>query len=64
MREAHREAARILYEDRNRGSDDAVELYVDLHGKLTPLPLPVFHLLILLQAFTLMNQYRISKAFS
>jgi hypothetical protein len=33
MREAHREAARILYEERNKGDDDSKELYVDLHGK-------------------------------
>jgi hypothetical protein len=33
MREAHREAARILYEERNKGNDDSKELYVDLHGK-------------------------------
>jgi hypothetical protein len=33
MREAHREAARILYEDRNQDSDGSRELYVDLHGK-------------------------------
>lgn len=34
MREAHREAARILYEERNRdvGSSPR-ELYIDLHGK-------------------------------
>jgi hypothetical protein len=32
MREAHREAARILYEDRNKDNDDSNELYVDLHG--------------------------------
>ncbi|KAF1959060.1 CCCH zinc finger and SMR domain-containing protein [Byssothecium circinans] len=33
MREAHREAARILYEERNKDSGpDARELYVDLHG--------------------------------
>ncbi|KAL6704730.1 hypothetical protein ACN47E_007651 [Coniothyrium glycines] len=32
MREAHREAARILYEDRNKDSDSSKELYVDLHG--------------------------------
>ena len=32
MREAHREAARILYEDRNKDSDSSNELYVDLHG--------------------------------
>jgi hypothetical protein len=34
MREAHREAARILYEDRNKDNDDSNELYVDLHGML------------------------------
>ena len=33
MREAHREAARILYEERNKGNDYSQELYVDLHGK-------------------------------
>ena len=33
MREAHREAARILYEERNKGNDDSKELYVDLHGE-------------------------------
>jgi hypothetical protein len=32
MREAHREAARILYEERNKSNDDSRELYVDLHG--------------------------------
>lgn len=32
MREAHREAARILYEERNKDTDNAMELYVDLHG--------------------------------
>jgi hypothetical protein len=32
MREAHREAARILYEDRNKDNDNSNELYVDLHG--------------------------------
>jgi hypothetical protein len=32
MREAHREAARILYEERNKDADDSKELYVDLHG--------------------------------
>ena len=32
-REANREAARILYEDRNKDSDGSRELYVDLHGK-------------------------------
>ena len=32
MRKAHREAARILYEERNKASSSNVELYVDLHG--------------------------------
>jgi hypothetical protein len=32
MREAHREAAKILYEDRNKFNDDSKEIYVDLHG--------------------------------
>jgi hypothetical protein len=33
MREAHREAARALYEERNKSSGpNARELYVDLHG--------------------------------
>jgi hypothetical protein len=35
MQEAHREAARILYDERNKdGGPNARELYVDLHGKL------------------------------
>lgn len=32
MRKAHREAARELYEERNKGGPDSLELYVDLHG--------------------------------
>ncbi|KAJ5032498.1 uncharacterized protein L3040_009100 [Drepanopeziza brunnea f. sp. 'multigermtubi'] len=32
MRKAHREAARELYEERNKGSSLSSELYVDLHG--------------------------------
>lgn len=32
MRKAHREAARILYEDRNKDSLTSPEIYVDLHG--------------------------------
>jgi len=32
MRKAHREAAHILYEDRNRESSTSPEIYVDLHG--------------------------------
>lgn len=35
MKEAHREAARCLYEERNRTTGSAKELYVDLHGKST-----------------------------
>lgn len=32
MRKAHREAARQLYEERNKNSSSNSELYVDLHG--------------------------------
>lgn len=32
MRKAHREAAKELYEERNRGNSNGLELYVDLHG--------------------------------
>jgi len=32
MRKAHREAARELYEERNKNSSSNTELYVDLHG--------------------------------
>ena len=32
MRKAHREAARLLYEERNRDSSANQEVYVDLHG--------------------------------
>lgn len=32
MRKAHREAARQLYEERNKNSSSSSELYVDLHG--------------------------------
>lgn len=32
MRKAHREAARQLYEERNKNSTSNSELYVDLHG--------------------------------
>lgn len=32
MRKAHREAARELYDERNRNSSASSELYVDLHG--------------------------------
>lgn len=32
MRKAHREAARLLYEERNRDSSSTQEVYVDLHG--------------------------------
>lgn len=37
MREAHRKAAQILYEERNKDTGpDARELYVDLHGTTAP----------------------------
>lgn len=32
MRKAHREAARLLYEERNKDSSASSETYVDLHG--------------------------------
>lgn len=32
MRKAHREAARELYEHRNKSMSNAAEIYVDLHG--------------------------------
>jgi hypothetical protein len=32
MRKAHREAARELYEQRNRDNSSSSEIYVDLHG--------------------------------
>ncbi|KAM0297371.1 hypothetical protein ACHAPM_009497 [Fusarium culmorum] len=32
MRKAHREAARELYEERNKDNSQGLELYVDLHG--------------------------------
>ena len=32
MREAHREAARILYEERNKDGGASREIYIDLHG--------------------------------
>ncbi|GAM88477.1 hypothetical protein ANO11243_065100 [Dothideomycetidae sp. 11243] len=32
MKEAHREAARYLYEERNKAGSSSKELYVDLHG--------------------------------
>lgn len=32
MRKAHREAARELYEDRNKNKVSSSEMYVDLHG--------------------------------
>ena len=32
MRKAHREAARELYEQRNKLSSESAEIYVDLHG--------------------------------
>lgn len=32
MRKAHREAARVLYEERNKDGSSPQEIYVDLHG--------------------------------
>ena len=32
MRKAHREAAHLLYEERNKDSSSSREVYVDLHG--------------------------------
>ena len=32
MRKAHREAARLLYEERNKDASSGTEIYVDLHG--------------------------------
>lgn len=32
MRKAHREAAQVLYEERNKDSSSSQEVYVDLHG--------------------------------
>ncbi|KAM7194740.1 hypothetical protein V8F33_007118 [Rhypophila sp. PSN 637] len=32
MRKAHREAAKLLYEERNKDSTNCSEIYVDLHG--------------------------------
>ena len=32
MRKAHREAARLLYEERNKDASSGSEIYVDLHG--------------------------------
>ena len=32
MRKAHREAARVLYEERNKDSSASAEIYIDLHG--------------------------------
>jgi hypothetical protein len=64
MREAHREAARILYEERNKDTDNSTELYVDLHGMrlhgLVIADVP----LILYQVCIRMSQYRTLKASS
>ena len=37
MKEAHREAARVLYEERNKNAAAGKELYVDLHGEQSSL---------------------------
>ena len=39
MVKAHKEASKAIYEERNKRSDQGVELFVDLHGT-TPLPPP------------------------
>lgn len=62
MREAHREAARILYEDRNQDSDSSRELYVDLHGMYSSKKSKFFTNSI--QVYILMNLYRTSRAYS
>jgi len=62
MREAHREAARILYEDRNQDSDDSRELYVDLHGMQNLEKSPTI-LTNSFQVCILMNRCRTSRAY-
>jgi hypothetical protein len=62
MREAHREAARILYEERNKDTDSSIELYVDLHGKCSNVIDEQGMILISSQVYIQMNQYHISKA--
>jgi hypothetical protein len=34
MREAHRRAAQILFEEANKSPDSIREVYVDLHGEI------------------------------
>jgi hypothetical protein len=63
MREAHREAARILYEERNKDTDSSTELYVDLHGMCLH-SLAAYALLTLQQACIRMSQYHILRASS
>ena len=64
MREAHREAARILYEERNQDTGPkARELYVDLHGKLTDGVAGSHNGLQCSQAYIQMKQCHIWKAF-
>lgn len=63
MRGAHREAARILYEERNKDAEDSQELYVDLHGMLFHTQAALSMPLTSLQAYIQMNQCRISRAF-
>jgi hypothetical protein len=64
MREAHREAARILYEDRNQDTDNSIELYVDLHGMRSPSSAGLVVSLTLYQVFIQMSQYPTSRVFS
>jgi hypothetical protein len=64
MREAHREAARILYEERNKDTDSSTELYVDLHGMYLYILVTLYVSLTLKQVCIRMSRYRILKAFS
>jgi hypothetical protein len=64
MREAHREAARILYEERNQDSDGSIELYVDLHGMCSSSSAGTSVSLTLHQVSIRMNQYHIWRVSS
>jgi hypothetical protein len=64
MREAHREAARILYEERNKDTDSSTELYVDLHGRRSLVIDRRDVTLTSCQVYIQTNQYHISKEFS
>jgi hypothetical protein len=65
MREAHREAARHLYEERNKDNGpNPRELYVDLHGTYSLLLSQHESLLTEMKAFILKKQYPTSRASS